>query len=62
MLSLKSVCCHSNQVNAHASDATIIVRFGSTSNSGTQLLYKYETFRSVLQAGNLFTQEYESGA
>ena len=33
---LRLVWCHSNQVNAHASDATIIVRFASTRNSGTQ--------------------------
>ena len=40
MLSLRSVECHSNQVNAHASDATIIVRFASTRNSGILILYQ----------------------
>ena len=52
VLSLRSVWCHSNHVKAHASDATIIVRFASTRSSCTQ----------VLLAGNLFTQENESKA
>ena len=53
VLSSRSVWCHSNHVKAHARDATIIVRFASTRSSGTQVLYKYETFRFFLPACNL---------
>ena len=53
VLSSRSVWCHSNHVKAPARDATIIVRFASTRSSGTQVLYKYETFRFFLPACNL---------
>ena len=53
---------HGNHVIAHASDATLIVRFASTSNSSISDTYctKYKTFQFTLPAGNLFTQENES--
>ena len=50
---LKHASTSSNHVKAHARDATIIVRFASTRSSGTQVLYKYETFRFFLPACNL---------
>ena len=50
---LKQASTSSNHVKAHARDATIIVRFASTRSSGTQVLYKYETFRFFLPACNL---------
>ena len=52
VLSLRSVWCHGNHVNAHASDATIIFTFDSHTN--------WETFRFALPAWELFTQENES--
>ena len=50
---LKQASTSSNHVKAHARDATIIVRFANTRSSGTQVLYKYETFRFFLPACNL---------
>ena len=59
VLSVRSVWCHSNHVNAHASEAKIIVRFTSTHSSVPN---NYKTFQFTLPAGNLFTQENESRA
>ena len=63
-LSLRSVWCHINHVNAHASDATIInyIRFASTRSSGTHCTApaKGETVQFALPAWNPFIQESES--
>ena len=62
VLSLRSVWCHSNHVKVHANDATIIVRFASTRNSGTQILYQIWDFSIRLAGRFSIFQENESRA
>ena len=62
--SVRSIWCHSNQVNAHASDTTIIITFDSQAHVIQVRKYwtKWETFHFALLSGNLFTQETKSSA
>ena len=64
VLSLRSVWCHGNHVNVHASDATIIVTVDSQAHviQVHKCCTKWETFRFALPAWNLFTQKNESRA
>ena len=64
MLSLKSVWCHSNQANEHASDAAITITFDSQAHIIQAHKYwtKWETFDFALLARKPFTQENKSRA
>ena len=59
MLSLRSVLCHGNHVNAHASDVTITVTVDWQAHviQVHECCTKWETFRFALPAWNLFTQK-----
>ena len=59
-----SVWCHDNHVNAHASDATIIITFDSQAHviQVHKHCTKWETFRFAVPAWNLFTQNNKSKA
>ena len=63
-MSLRSVWCHDNHENAHASDATIIITFDSQAHviQVHEYCTKWETFRFALPAWNLFTQDDKSKA